>query len=770
MAKGTDGLLLTASLNIEETANIIKKEDIAKLNNKLANDDTARVKIVGGLDLNKTQSLIQSQIATIGKNLKLNIGQIDTSGLNTALNNVQNKIVGTNNGLSIKPTIDGKIIEDTDILIKTIVTKLQTLNNIDLNGFKNNLKSLGFSGKDVTNATDELVQALKLTPENKDVIINSYQNLMDSIRNTIKNDKIVSDKNFDNRLAMSIYQAATEYKDLGEKAKQSAKETQTASKATIETTTKETQVVKAQIEAYDNLTLSKKTALTTASGEQISRTETFTNKATGKSQTVVYDEEDNASVIRYAENIDKVVVAQERANASAIKLETSYAKIKSRIEDLNSSKPIKDDTNKSKLVEQYNKVEQAIEAVRSADSSNLATMKANAEKEISALQNLERAYRNAENTAEQLRARDVTTIKTENIQKLAQFEAKIQGSKVPITEMRNDLNSLNMAINNIGTNDTEGLTKFLNQFDIAKAKFAALNQQLTTDNSMQRQAQNAELLVEKVKKLRSEIIAYQNANSKAMKSQATSSNGITYSAEIDGFLAKLKNASSVTDAEFKKISASFRTLKAEVKSAGLEGGTMLSSLWANAKKFTNWMGITMVTASIAREIRGMFTDVAELDEALIDLRKTFQGTSEDLQSFYYSANDVAKQLGVTTQEVINTASSWSRLGYSTAEAATKMAELSSMFASISPNMDIETATNGLVSIMKAFDVDVDNVKEKIMSSINEVGNTFAVSNGDIVEGLQLSSAAMASMGSSLEETISLFTAGKFHCLYVQKCA
>ena len=83
MAKETDGLLLTASLNIEETANIIKKEDITKLNAKLANDDTARVKIVGGLDLSKTQSLIQSQIATISKNLKLNIGQIDTSGLNT---------------------------------------------------------------------------------------------------------------------------------------------------------------------------------------------------------------------------------------------------------------------------------------------------------------------------------------------------------------------------------------------------------------------------------------------------------------------------------------------------------------------------------------------------------------------------------------------------------------------------------------------------------------------------------------------------------------
>ena len=59
MAKDTDGLLLTASLDIDGTYKKIKEEDITKLNAKLANDNSARVKIVGGLDLNKTQSLRQ---------------------------------------------------------------------------------------------------------------------------------------------------------------------------------------------------------------------------------------------------------------------------------------------------------------------------------------------------------------------------------------------------------------------------------------------------------------------------------------------------------------------------------------------------------------------------------------------------------------------------------------------------------------------------------------------------------------------------------------
>ena len=47
-------------------------------------------------------------------------------------------------------------------------------------------------------------------------------------------------------------------------------------------------------------------------------------------------------------------------------------------------------------------------------------------------------------------------------------------------------------------------------------------------------------------------------------------------------------------------------------------------------------------------------------------------------------------------------------------------------------------------------------------------NTAATSNDEIVVGLEKSSAAMAMMGSTLEENIALFTAGKL-CLNAQKC-
>ncbi len=93
--------------------------------------------------------------------------------------------------------------------------------------------------------------------------------------------------------------------------------------------------------------------------------------------------------------------------------------------------------------------------------------------------------------------------------------------------------------------------------------------------------------------------------------------------------------------------------------------------------------------------------VKELDTALVDLRKTTTMSSTDLKDFYTDANEAAKEYGVTTQQIINQASSWSRLGYGDRDSATKMSKLSSQFATISPGMDIDKATTGLVSTMKA---------------------------------------------------------------------
>ena len=139
------------------------------------------------------------------------------------------------------------------------------------------------------------------------------------------------------------------------------------------------------------------------------------------------------------------------------------------------------------------------------------------------------------------------------------------------------------------------------------------------------------------------------------------------------------------------------------------------------------------------------------------MRKTTEATEAEYRKFYLTANETAKALGVTTEEVISQTAEWSRLGYTITEAA-ELAKNSAIFRAVSPEMDIAMATDGLVSVIKAFDIDVEDTMDGIISKVNAVGNAFAVSNADIVEALTRSSSAMAAANNTFDETVALATA------------
>lgn len=255
--------------------------------------------------------------------------------------------------------------------------------------------------------------------------------------------------------------------------------------------------------------------------------------------------------------------------------------------------------------------------------------------------------------------------------------------------------------------------------------------------------------------------------------------------QIKKILAELNSEAGVTPARLEQIKQEFYGIENAARRAGKLGLSFFDTIKQGMKSFSYWTSATAIVMQGITAVRQGVSTVVSLDTALVDLRKTTSMTSDELKQFYYDANDVAKQMGVTTEEIINQASAWSRLGYSTAEASTQMAKLSSQFKLISPGMTSEEATNGLVSVMKAYKMEVDDVKDGIMSPINIVGNNFALDNTNIVNMLQDSVSAMAEANNTLEETIALETAAfeitqdenvgngfktNINCLYVQKCA
>lgn len=319
-------------------------------------------------------------------------------------------------------------------------------------------------------------------------------------------------------------------------------------------------------------------------------------------------------------------------------------------------------------------------------------------------------------------------------------------ARISTNELSKAFDQLTTASNNYANSPTESHQKAL----IASEK--ELDSQIkTVTNSIR--SMNAEFAKDSaISSLHNQLADFMGKNGKTVRYFGT---------ELKDIFDKTSQGSKLTNQQLAVLKQKFIEVQNIARSTGKLGKTFFQTLREGMSSFSYWTSSTFLVMKAIQSIKGGLSSVRELDTALVDLKKTAKMSATELNDFYLSANDTAKQMGVTTKEIIEQASAWSRLGFSTADAATKMAKYSSMFKIISPGMDLDSATDGLVSVMKAFKIGLDNtddVVDGIMSKINIIGNTQALDNNDIVEFLKRSSSAMAEANNSLEDTIALGTA------------
>jgi TP901 family phage tail tape measure protein len=230
--------------------------------------------------------------------------------------------------------------------------------------------------------------------------------------------------------------------------------------------------------------------------------------------------------------------------------------------------------------------------------------------------------------------------------------------------------------------------------------------------------------------------------------------------QVGEFNKKLQSGNATIE-DFKKagLNRQINKLSTDLDGAKQKMGSFTAKILTAAKSFTQWYILGNIIAGFKRSIQSGIDSIIELDSAMVELRKVTDETEETYRNFYYSANNTAKALGVTTQAVVEATSAWSRMGYSIKEAS-KLAEVSAIFSNISEDMNIEESTQTLVSILKAFKIDVNDSLDGIVSKVNEVGNKFALTNKDIADILSRSSSAMSAANNTLEETIALGVAGQ----------
>ena len=219
-------------------------------------------------------------------------------------------------------------------------------------------------------------------------------------------------------------------------------------------------------------------------------------------------------------------------------------------------------------------------------------------------------------------------------------------------------------------------------------------------------------------------------------------------------IAIAKNNLPTTE-ETNAIIQKFEQLRALMYETGNNGKSELQKISATISATFRRVFAGDVTYRLLMKIREVPRVVREIDSAMTDLKRVTTETSDVYDKFLTSAISKSKQLGATVTETIKATSSFGRLGYELNDAA-QLAESALIYKNVGW-LDIETATNDLVSAMKAFNIEAED-SLRIVDTFNILGNKFALTSADVGTGLKQSASALSVANNSFEESAAMITA------------
>lgn len=156
----------------------------------------------------------------------------------------------------------------------------------------------------------------------------------------------------------------------------------------------------------------------------------------------------------------------------------------------------------------------------------------------------------------------------------------------------------------------------------------------------------------------------------------------------------------------------------EMVTTGQVGNTMLTRLINGFKKFGGWMVVTRVLTTVIRLSRQVVTNVKEIDTAMTQLQIVTRASSDEMARFGTSAADAAKKAGTSITDLVDSATTFARLGFSLEESST-LAQFTSMLQVVG-DIDVSDAQDAVTAIMKAFNIDADQI-ESVMDKLVVVG-------------------------------------------------
>lgn len=250
----------------------------------------------------------------------------------------------------------------------------------------------------------------------------------------------------------------------------------------------------------------------------------------------------------------------------------------------------------------------------------------------------------------------------------------------------------------------------------------------------------------KSKSLDGRMATWMKNNTKAAKA---------YGDEIRMLQNALKDY-NLTQAQYENIQKRFKEIDADAALKGLKGKSLWDQVKAAGTQMLGFISVGQVIDTAVRGFKEMYRAVYDIDTAMTNLKKVTNESESTYASFLDRSTTSAQELGRTVSSMVEQTANWSKLGYSLPEAE-ELSKLSSIYANVAEVSD-ETAVSDIVTALKAYGLETSEAI-RVVDSLNELGNRYAVSAADLGDGLSKSASAMNAAGTDMYKTLAMLTGG-----------
>lgn len=726
---------IVARLDTSKSAILKIEADLSNISDKL-NADKA-LQIIANVDLSKTTQRIQSQLTTISKNLKLDIGGFTfDKNIDNAVSVIQNSLSNIKTGIKIPVDIDENAIENVS----------------------DSLRNLGLESKDIERLTkyfqDLDVAITKIKPKFVELAGSGGEKILDSLsisgvdRKTGGIINIVDQlDNIEGKTAKTTYtitQNLAKVEQENKKIEDSAKAAQLAYNDFLK--------LKGQADVYSKQYEGENSLKTQLADIQkligeFDNTQPLEKQREGiinidnalKLLKVDIDNIKKAStpvvtkgVSDFYPNITKGASTQDTISNAKNALNELFAKTAGMEEDTaNRVKRAVEDTTGA-LQRFYVQVERGDKSVE--------TLTYALNEQGNAYEYLGKTIREADNSTA-FRHEDTSFQWKKQSEDLQAFISNAEKAGAASTVLEKDIANLKAKLAQGG--DTSAMNSFLDDFDIAKAKFKSFNAEVRKDNAITN-------FNNKIKKLSTDMNAYAATNQRAVESTKKMTSGTTFADEwvrLTGLMAKGAN---LTDTELRNLIADMAVFKKESKSAGLEGASAFERFANSFKVISTYISANQIINRVISQIREGITELKEIDNILTEISKTSDRTSESLRRLGESSFDVASNYGRTASDYLLGVQEMSRAGFGELQSE-QLAELS-LRAQAAGDMTAEMANQYIIATNAAYALAGNEDKlNQVLDSQNYITNHNAVNMENLAQATKIAASQASASGVAIDE-------------------